>query len=237
MAGLRSHVVAVILILGAAPLAAAQTADPSGHWEGSMLLPSTELRFELDLARVANGELAGTIGTPAHHLIGLPLARVLVDGQTITFFAREDQPFTGVVSADGHSIAGKYRIEGQTIPLTLTRTGAAKIEPPPRVAAIPARLEGSWNATVRAGGREAHLVLTMVNQPDGSCTGSLVNVDEGRLRIPVTAVGQTASGVTIEFKPVSGSFIGTTNADASELSGPFTQGTLSVPVTFHRGTQ
>ena len=120
---LRTHVVAVVLILVAAPLLDAQTADPSGHWEATMQLPSGDLRFELDLDRNPTGEIAGTIGTPAQHLIGLPLARVVLDGRTITFFAREDQPFTGELLADGQTITGNYRLEGQSIPLTLTRTG------------------------------------------------------------------------------------------------------------------
>lgn len=234
---LRTHVVAVVLILVAAPLLYAQTADPSGHWEATMQLPSGDLRFELDLDRNATGEIAGTIGTPAQHLIGLPLARVVLDGRTITFFAREDQPFTGELLADGQTITGNYRLEGQSIPLTLTRTGPPRMKPAARITTIPSQLEGTWNATVSAGGRDVHLVLTMVNHADGTCTGSLVNLDEGRLTVPITAVDLREPVVTIAFMAISGSFTGSTNSEGTEVTGTFTQGSFSVPVTFRRASR
>jgi len=237
MRHLRSHILAVTVSLAAAPLAFAQSPDPSGHWEATMQLPRGDVRVELDLDRNGKGELAGTIGTPAQHLMGLPLARVVVEGRTITFFAREDQPFTGELSADGQSIDGKYRLEGQSIPLTLTRIGPARMKPAARIAAIPSQLEGTWSATVSAGSRDVHLVLTMANHEDGSSTGSLVNLDEGRLTVPVTAIDQRESGVTIEFKAIAGSFTGQAIADGSELAGTFTQGSFSMPITFRHATR
>jgi hypothetical protein len=227
----------IVVMLFTSSFAVAQTADPSGHWEGTMQVPSGDLRFEVDLVRRGNGEIAGTISTPAQHLTGLPLASVTVDGLSVTFYAREDQPFTGAIASDGQSMTGKYRIEGQSIPLTLSRVGAARIEPAARLAAIPERLEGTWNATVSVDGHEARLVLTMVNRADGSCAGSLTNLDEGRLTIPVSALEPTGSTLTVRFRAVGGSFTGTLNTDATELTGTFSQGSFGVPVTFRHVTR
>ena len=55
------------LLLMPAQLLMAQTpaaADPSGHWEGTVQIPSMELKIEIDLARNSKGEFAGTFGTP-----------------------------------------------------------------------------------------------------------------------------------------------------------------------------
>ena len=112
------------------------------------------------------------------------------------------------------------------------------MKPAARVTTIPSRLEGTWNATVSAGGRDVHLVLTMVNHADGTCTGSLVNLDEGRLTVPITAVDLREPVVTIAVhshqrivhrqRPIR---------RRTEVTGTFTQGSFSVPVTFHRASR
>jgi hypothetical protein len=90
---------------------------------------------------------------------------------------------------------------------------------------------------VSVDGHEARLVLTMVNRADGSCAGSLTNLDEGRVTIPVSALDPTGSTLTVKFKAVGGSFTGTLNTDATELTGTFSQGSFGVPVTFRHVTR
>src|SRR5947199_105730 len=80
------------------------------------------------------------------------------------------------------------------------RTGDARIEPPARSAAIGRELEGTWNGTVNANGVHRTLVLTVANDGDGA-TASIMNVDEG-LEIPVTAINQKASTVTLDVRAV-----------------------------------
>ena len=83
------------LLLTLAPSVHAKSAiDPSGHWEGSVQIPGREVIFEVDLARSAKGELSGTMNPPAEKITGLPLRAVVVDGKSISFNARRDQPFT-----------------------------------------------------------------------------------------------------------------------------------------------
>jgi hypothetical protein len=54
--------------------------------------------------------------------------------------------------------------------------------------------------------------------------------------IPVSAFEPTGSTLTVRFKAVGGSFTGTPNTDATELTGTFSQGSFGVPVTFRHVT-
>jgi hypothetical protein len=222
------------LLLSRAPSLLAQTAiDPSGHWQGTIQAPGMALEFEMDLAKYASGELAGTLSLPAQKIKGLPLVKVAVENGSVNFHARADQPFSAVLSAEGTSMSGNLQVSGATIPFTLTRAGEARIEAPAKSAPITRELEGTWNGTLEAEGRQLRLVLTMSNQPDGTATGRMVNIDEGGLQVPVS-ITQQASTVTLASTVVVSSFTGTLNAAGTELAGTFTQGAFVVPLTFRR---
>ena len=61
------------------------SADPSGHWEGSIQAPTAELNFEIDLAKNSTGELAGAFSQRSKNLKGFPLSDIAVEGKSIRF--------------------------------------------------------------------------------------------------------------------------------------------------------
>jgi hypothetical protein len=73
----------------------------------------------------------------------------------------------------------------------------------------------------------------MTNQPDGTATGSFVNVEEA-LEIPIATITQKASTVTLDVKAVGGSYSGTLNSEGTELVGTLTQGAATLPLTLRR---
>src|SRR6266850_1246807 len=231
----RTLLLAALFLLPAAPLAAQSAADPSGHWEGAIQAPNMEVRFEIDLAKNSKGELAGSFGQPAENLRGLPLANFAMDGRSIDFqikgSAAGQRTFKGALSADGASMSGDFSQAGFTVRFSLTRTGDARVDTPARNASIGKELEGTWNGTVDVNGLQRRLVLTLANQPDGAATGNVLNVDEG-LAIPISAITQKGSSVTLDVKAVGGSFSGALNAEGTELVGTLTQGSAVEPVTF-----
>ena len=117
------------------------------------------------------------------------------------------------------------------MPFTLTRTGDAKIATPAGGPRLGNDLVGSWDGTLDVKGTLVRLTLTMTNRPDGTSAASFVNVDEG-LEIPVSAITQAGSSVTLEIKSIGGSYTGSVNGAGTELAGTFSQGTGSVPLTF-----
>ena len=232
----RTSLVAALLLVSA-PIARAQIpADPSGHWAGSIQIPGREVIFELDLVKNGDGRLVGTMNSPAEHIKGLPLRAVAVEGRSISFDARRDQPLRGTLSADGTSVSGDATVGGYVLPFSMSRTGDAEIIEPARGAPIGKELEGTWNGTLSAGEKSVRVVLRMANQPDGTSTGRLVNLDEGEQEIPV-AITQQASRVIVASRFGDGSFSGALNSEGTELTGSWTQGPLVMPATFKRSAK
>ena len=229
----RTLIVATLCVAASAGGRAQQTADPSGHWQGALQAPAMQVPFDLDLAKDAAGRFSGTLSVPAQKITGLPLTKVAVEGTTLNFQARSDQPFSGVLSDDRQSITGEFLISGNSLPFALTRTGAAQIEAPRKSAALSKQLEGTWTATLIVEGMAHQLVMTLVNHPDGSASGRIVNEGEGGLELPI-AIVQQGSAVTIETLPVASTVTATLNESGTSLDGTIAQGSATAHVTFRR---
>jgi hypothetical protein len=235
----RTTLLAALLLSPLTSLLAQTAADLTGHWEGSIQAPTKEVRIEVDLAKNGQGELEGTFNNPAQNLKGLPLSNFSVEGRAVSFQikgAPGERAFKGDLSADAKSISGDYNQSGYSVRFSLTRTGDPRIEAPAKSAPIAKELEGVWNGTLDAHGKQMRVVLTMANQPDGTATGSFVSVDEG-LEIPIATITQKASSVTLDVKAVGGSYSGALNNDATELAGTYTQGSLVLSLNFRRSAE
>ena len=232
----RMLLLTTVVLAPAAALRAQTAVDPSGHWEGSIKMPNMEVNIEIDLAKNSKGEMAGTFGQPAQGVKGLPLSTVAVENRSVRFVVKggaDPATFEGVLAADGQSLAGEITQSGATGALKLTRTGDARIAPPPKNAPIGKELEGTWNGALDLGGRQMRIVLKMANQPDGTATGTVVSADGSGVEIPI-AMTQKAASVTIDVASVGASFVGALNATGTELAGTWTQGQASLPLTFKR---
>ena len=221
-------------LLLSAPATYAQSADPSGHWVGTVNLPTMEIAIEVDFVKSASGLFSGTLSTPPQKVFGLPLSKVDVTATSIAFAARTDQSFAGALSADGNTIAGAYSMEDYLFAFTLTRMGTATIYPVRSSAPIAKNLEGTWNGTLAANGIRMRIVLKLANHANGTSTGTLTNLDEGSLVIPIATITQKGSSLTLGFEAVEGSYTSTLSADHTELTGTWTQGVSSGPMTFRR---
>ena len=228
-----------LVIVTAVPLALrAQTVDPSGHWQGSISVPSRPIAIEIDLQKNAKGELVGTLSNAAQNVSGLPLAKVSVEGKSLHLFltpATGGGTFDGLLSDDRLSFEGKFNTAdgAHTIPFLLTRTGDAKIEAAPKSPPIGKEFEGTWNGALAVNGDLRRLVLTMSNQPDGTSMGTILSVDGGGIEAPV-ALDVKGPLLTVTVKMVAGSFAGTLSADGKSIDGTWTEGIATFPLTFKK---
>jgi hypothetical protein len=224
----------LVLLLTPGSLAQAQgAADPSGHWEGTLKVPQMELKVEIDLARDSRGVFAGTFGQPAQGVKGLPLSSVAVEASAVRFVVKggpEAATFDGALSADGTSISGTVTQSGFTIPMNLSRTGDARVVPPPKSAPIAKELEGTWNGTLDVDGAPMRLVVKMANRPDGTAAGTVVSPDGSGVEIPI-GMTQNGSSVTIDVPSVGASYVGILNSAGTELTGTWTQRSAALPLT------
>jgi hypothetical protein len=235
----RTAVLAIgLIVVTASGLRAQTAADPSGHWVGSIDIPGRTVDFQADFAKTSSGQLAGSITVRSDDGDGFPfpLNRLAVDGTSVTFYARSDSAFQGVLSGDGRSMNGTTTLSGYVLPFGMRRTGEAQLAPAPTSPPVGRDLEGNWNATLEVAGKQFRLVLTIENQPAGTAVARLLDLDEGGLVIPVV-VTQQASRVRYESRGVRTSYAGELNAAGTEMAGTWTQGDVSMPLTFHRSVK
>src|SRR3954447_3922453 len=239
----RLLLASLLLIVPVRP-SLAQAVDPSGHWTGAIHVPpfngagSREVAIEIDVPSDASGALAGTFSQPDQAIKGLPLSNLSREGRTLSFEIKTNGGglFRGT-QADATSISGEFVTTqgGYNVAFDLKRSGDARIAPAPKSPPIGKDLEGTWKGTIEAGGTQERLLLKMTNHTDGTATRTIQDVDGSNVEIPV-AMMQTPSTVTIEVGAVGARYAAVLNA-SHDLVGTWTQGPLSLPLTFKRVSQ
>jgi alpha/beta superfamily hydrolase len=96
--------------------------------------------------------------------------------------------------------------------------------------------EGSWQGTLEAGGAKLRLVMNVTKSDAGAYAAKVDSLDQGAT-IPVDTITVNGDSVRLEMKSVEGLFEGTLNKELTELTGTFTQGGQSFPLTLKRGGQ
>jgi len=92
---------------------------------------------------------------------------------------------------------------------------------------------GDSQGTLKAGSAELRLVLHIVKNDDGTFKATLDSVDQGANGIPVTSISLKDSKLDFTVDAVHGSYDGKITADATEISGTWTQG-QPLPLNFKR---
>ena len=95
-------------------------------------------------------------------------------------------------------------------------------------------ISGDWQGTLSAGGAELHLRLHFAKTAAGGFTGTMDSVDQGANGIPIEAVTLTGSKLKLDVKVVGGSYEASVSANGKSLSGIWTQGGQSFPLSFER---
>src|SRR6185295_2777976 len=106
------HTLVVSLaVLAASPAAAQSSADPTGHWEGTITAPAGQIDFEVDVVRDGAGHLVAAYGQKASGARGLPLTDVVLAGHTFTFVlfggGAGGGAFKAEILSDGKSMSGE----------------------------------------------------------------------------------------------------------------------------------
>ncbi len=204
----------------------------TGHWQGVIQLPAGEIPIQVDIERLPAGTFQGSLSTP--ELTGFPLSDFAMKGRDVYFQVKGtpgNRAFLGGLSTDNKTMSGEFKQGQFSLRFLLNRTGDAHVSPAAKLSSIPKDLEGSWNGTAEVSGQTMQLVLSLTNAADGSAQGTLHTLADD-LEIPISSLKQTASSVALELKAVGGTI--TASLNGPELSGTFTQGATTFPVTFRR---
>jgi hypothetical protein len=228
------HALAVIALLPAALAGAEPVAALAGHWEGAVHAPLEDVVVVIDLAADEGGKLGGTFSSPSQRLDGFPLWSASIAGDAVKLelkLADGVRTFDGRVSADGQTIEGEFLIDVYAVPFTLTRSGEARIAPPPKSAAVDAKLAGSWAGSLSYGTRSFPLTLTLTNHDDRTSTGTWTAGDAPATPLAIVYESDT---LTLTSPVTPASFTGTLSADGTQISGTLNEGGVLRPVVFTR---
>lgn len=207
---------------------------PRGHWSGSVELPSQPLAMEVDLDKGPNGWI-GSISIPAQNASGIPLDAITFTNGKCTFHmkgAPGDPTFTGTLSADGQTMTGDFtQGPGVAFPFKFSRTGDPKVEEAKDSPAVAKAFLGTWEGTIEGPG--LRMVLKISNDASGA-KAVLISVDQGGAELPVTAIDQKDSKLTLLVKMVGGQYEAEINKEGSELNGTWTQSGNDLPLKLKR---
>jgi hypothetical protein len=207
--------------MAAVPLSAQN--DMRGHWSGSLQTPAGPLTIEVDLDRAASGWV-GSFSIPAQGTTGMPLDEILFSDGKGSFHLKGppgDPSFSGTLSPDGKLLEGSFAQGPASLPLKLTRTGEAKVETAKASPAVAPEFVGTWEGTIPAG-PGLRIVLTITNGK-ASAEALMVSVDQGNAQIPVSAVIQNGTKLTLQMNAIGGGYDGEINKAGTELNGTLTQ--------------
>lgn len=221
-------IVALALVAVAARQAAAQTVDPSGHWEGAIVAPFGEIPIALDIAR-KDGQLVATYSRGDGSVSGFPLSDVALAGSELKMDLKANGGgiFRGTVATT--KMTGSFAAFAGTVPFEVTRTGEARFAAPPPGTAITRELQGTWTARLAAGNDSLTFRATLATDAQGATTATIA--DDHGVNVPLK-VTQDGARVTFEIPSAHGTFTGTLAGDAIE--GTYGEGPLTVPMTFTR---
>jgi hypothetical protein len=207
----------------------------TGHWEGAIHAAADDFAVAVDLVTDEAGKLGGTFSNAGQRIDGLPLWSASVDGRLVKVEIKTAGPavqtFDGRVSVDGQTITGQFLVDAYAVPFELKRTGDARIAPPPRSAAVDAKLAGSWAGTLEIAGKSFPLELNLTNHADRTATGAWAA--GGAPLSPIT-IKVDGSSVTLVSSVTPATFTGTVDAQGTQIAGTLTEGGASRPVVFTR---
>jgi pimeloyl-ACP methyl ester carboxylesterase len=95
-------------------------------------------------------------------------------------------------------------------------------------------LEGHWTGSLQAGEAVLHLVLHVSKTEDGSFKATIDSLDQGVYGIEVTSLTLKDSTLHFNVSSVGASYEGRVATDHGSIEGAWTQGSVSLPLVFHR---
>jgi hypothetical protein len=233
---MRNLLLAVLIAFIALPAALPQSKPVgSGHWEGTIQVPDRELKVAFDLAQNDKGDWIGTVAVPEQNMRDFPLAKIVVKGTSVSFELPGipgDPSFQGDISPDGKSLKGDFAQGGGTFPIQVKWVSEASVKLPARSTAVAKEFEGAWEGVLNTpDGQKLRIRVTLANGSDGA-SGTFASLDQGGPELPLTTITQKAAQIALELKMAGITYSGELKGE--EISGTFTQGPGSLPLTFKR---
>jgi uncharacterized protein len=108
----------------------------------------------------------------------------------------------------------------------------------PAALSLPAQttagLDGTYSGTLQAGDAQLHLVLHLTRGARGELRATLDSLDQGVFAIEASSISLSSGTLRFEITSVRAQFSGKISADHKNIDGSWSQGSVSLPLSFHR---
>jgi hypothetical protein len=136
-------------------------------------------------------------------------------------------------------MAGSWKIGKISGPLTLKLNALPDAFPEPLAESdyAPRKdsdVQGYWQGTLKAGNTPLRVALKITERTNGIFRAVFNSLDQGGLDIEATTVSYQAPTVKAEFGGIGAAFEGTVDSSDRVITGNWTQGSATVPLTLER---
>jgi hypothetical protein len=107
---------------------------------------------------------------------------------------------------------------------------SASAEVPARAQAHEMPLDGDWTGAITPGPLKLRLVFHFETK-NGVTSGELTSLDQGGTKIPFSAVTRNNASIDVTIAAIGGDYQGALSPDAQSISGTWSQGGQSLPLT------
>jgi hypothetical protein len=213
-------------------LSAAAKETLAGSWVGKITGPAGSVTLVYRFETNATGDFVGYLDSVDEGAFGIPMQDITLDaGRLSLAIPRARVEYTATLAGD--EMQGTWKQLNQQVPLTLRR---GKYEPP--AADVPdeakRRLAGSWIGTLTPPTSDAiPVVLRFESSAGGQFTALLDSPEQALRALPVTELALAGGELRLRVPVLSAHYTGTLAGE--RLEGTWTQGAMSLPLTFTRG--
>lgn len=95
-------------------------------------------------------------------------------------------------------------------------------------------LDGTFTGTLQAGDAQLHLVLHLSHNSHGELHATLDSLDQGVFAIEASSISLAAGTLHFEISSVGANFEGKVSPDHKIIEGSWSQGSVSLPLSFRR---
>lgn len=95
-------------------------------------------------------------------------------------------------------------------------------------------LDGTYSGTLQAGDAQLHLVLHLLHTPHGDLHATLDSLDQGVFAMEASSITLHSGTLRFEIASVGAEFEGKLSPDHKLIDGNWSQGSASLPLSFHR---
>jgi len=197
-------------------------------WTGTLDAGSSTFHLVLHLAKADGGGLKASLDSVDQQAYGITVSSALERDSTLKLaLPGIGASYEGHIAAGRASIDGTWTQGGASLPLVLTRKGAV----PAPVA--PTGVSGIWQGVLE--GVNLRLQLHIFPADNGQFTGKLDSLDQAANGLACERISLKGNAFHFEVPSVSGSYDGTLNALAGEITGAWTQRGVTRTLNFKRG--